>query len=454
MKLTFMGATGTVTGSKYLVEDGGRRLLVDCGLFQGRKDLRLRNWSALPVPPASVDAVVLTHAHLDHSGYIPLLVKNGFRGPVYCSEATFDLCKILLPDSGHIQEEDAESANRHGYSRHHPALPLYTEQDALKCLSRFRPAPFGRPHALGGEMSFTLHHAGHILGASFVELRAGDGTTVLFSGDIGRMEDPIMKPPARIEEADYLVMESTYGDRLHDRSDPAEDIGKLVCKTVARGGTVLIPAFAVGRAQSILYHLYTLKKKGGIPRDLPVYLDSPMAIDASDLLIKHPNDHRLPPGICADVCGVAQYTRTTGESRSLDAHPSMPKIIVSASGMATGGRILHHLKHYMGDRRNMIVLAGHQAEGTRGHRLARGERELKFHGRMWPAEAEVAVLGNMSAHADRDEILAWLRHFRNPPRTTFITHGEPAAAESLKRHIGKELGWDVTVPRYLQEEEF
>jgi metallo-beta-lactamase family protein len=454
MKLTFLGATGTVTGSKYLVEDSGMRFLVDCGLFQGRKDLRLRNWSSPPLRPGSIQSVVLTHAHLDHSGYIPLLVKEGFRGRIYCSEATFDLCKILLPDSGHIQEEDADSANRHGYSRHAPALPLYTEEDARRCLQYFRPVPFGHPARLGEDMTFALHRAGHILGAAMVELRGGDGTSVLFSGDLGRPQDPVMKPPALIQDADYLVVESTYGDRLHDKGDPAEDIGHIVRRTIARGGTVLIPAFAVGRAQYILYCLYRLKKEGAIPRDLPVYLDSPMAIDASDLLIGHLNDHRLPRGLCAEVCGVAQYTRSTEESKALDGKIAMPKIIISASGMATGGRILHHLRNYLGDRRHTVVLAGFQAEGTRGWRLARGEKEIKFHGRLWPVEAEIAMLDNMSAHADRGEIMSWLGHFTSPPRKTFVTHGEPAAAESLRRLIEDRLGWNALVPRYMQEEEF
>jgi metallo-beta-lactamase family protein len=453
MKLTFLGATETVTGSRYLVEDNAR-ILVDCGLFQGRKDLRLRNWAPLPVAPSSIHALVLTHAHLDHSGYIPLLVKNGFKGPIYCSHATADLCGILLPDSGHIQEEDAEAANRHGYSKHHPALPLYTEDDARKCLGNLHPVPYGRPHALSDDMSFTLHRAGHILGASCIELRGGDGTSVLFSGDLGRLNDPVMKPPAEMQEADYLLIESTYGDRLHDQTDPLKEIGEVIYRTVTRGGSVLIPAFAVGRAQAIVYYIYMLQKEGRIPQGVPVYLDSPMAINVSELLLKYPNDHRLSHEICLGMGRLAQYIRTPEESKGLDQNPAMPKIIISASGMATGGRVLHHLKHMAGDRRNTILLAGYQAEGTRGDRLARGEREIKIHGQMRAVEAEIVKMDSMSAHADSGEILTWLGHFRRPPKKTFITHGEVSSAEALRKKIETQLGWDAVVPAYMQKVEF
>lgn len=453
MKLTFLGATGTVTGSKYMVEDGARRILVDCGLFQGRKDLRLRNWAKLPVNPSSIDAVILTHAHLDHSGYLPLLVRDGFKGNILCSEGTSDLCRILLPDSGHIQEEDAEHANRHGYSKHHPALPLYTEQDALKSLEKFKSVPFAKPYIIDGDTYFTLHRAGHILGASFVRLVSDGGTSILFSGDMGRMNNPIMKPPTPMEGADYLVIESTYGDRLHSNSDCSEDIGRIVNETISHGGTVLIPAFAVGRAQEIMYYLYQLKIKGQLPANLPIYLDSPMAINASELLGKHMNDHRLSAQLCADVCNIAKYIHTPEESKSLDANLAVPKVIISASGMATGGRILHHLKHYAGDRRNTILLTGFQAEGTRGAQLEHGAKELKFHGRMYPINARVEKIDGMSAHADYSEMLSWLRHFTRPPKKVFITHGEPAAAQSLKLKIEEAFGWNVFIPEYLYAEE-
>ncbi len=449
MKVTFLGATETVTGSKYFLEHAGQNILIDCGLFQGHKALRLRNWEPPLVDPRKLDAILLTHAHLDHSGYIPRMVRNGFDGPIFCSEATFDLCKILLPDSGHIQEEDAERANRYGYTKHASALPLYTEEEARRCFGYFRPVSFGQPHALGGGLSFVLHRAGHILGASFIRISDGQ-TTILFSGDIGRLHNPVMKPPAKIQEADYLVLESTYGDRLHDKDDPAEDIGRIVRETIAKGGTVIMPAFAVGRAQEILYYLYTLKSEKRIP-DIPVYLDSPMAINATDLLHKHMDDHRLSPEECEDVCRVATYLHTAEDSRSLNSSV-MPKIIISASGMATGGRVLHHLKNYLGDARSTILFAGYQAPGTRGDRLVSGEKEIKIHGQMWAVRARIENLHNVSAHADYAEILTWLESFRSAPRKVFITHGEPVAAESLRRKIEEKFGWHAIVPAYAQSE--
>ncbi len=453
MKLTFLGATQTVTGSKYLLQDDGRRFLVDCGLFQGRKELRLRNWAELPVNPASVNALLLTHAHLDHSGYIPRLVRSGFRGPIYCSEATFDLCKILLPDSGHIQEEDAENANRHGFSKHHPALPLYTQKEAETCLKQFSPVEFGKTFDLGQGISFSLHRAGHILGASFIRVQAGDGMSILFSGDIGRLHNPLMKPPAKMHDADYLVVESTYGDRLHDKDDPTDDLGHIIRDTAARGGTVVIPAFAVGRTQEILYHLSVLKNEKKIP-DLPIYVDSPMAINVTELLHKHANDHRLSSDECADVCDTAIYTRAPEESKAINRSSPMPKVIISASGMATGGRVLHHLKQYIGDARNTILFAGYQAEGTRGDRLVRGETDIKIHGQLWPVRARIVNLANMSAHADSGEILSWLENFKPAPRRVFVTHGEHSSALALKDKIMKRFGWDAAVPEYMQTVEF
>lgn len=454
MKLTFLGATGTVTGSKYLLEDGGKKIMIDCGLFQGQKDLRLRNWENLPVNPRQIHALLLTHAHLDHSGYIPRLVKAGFRGPIFCSEATFDLCKILLPDSGHIQEEDAERANRYGYTKHKPALPLYTEVDARKTFELFKPLDFGKPHKLTEELSFTLHRAGHILGAAFIRISDGGGTSILFSGDLGRLNDPVMKPPAKIQDADYLVVESTYGDRLHDKSDPTDDIERIINKTASRGGSVIIPVFAVGRAQAMLYYIHKLKSENRIKRHIPVFLDSPMAINASDLLCKHTNDHRLPLALCADICSVAECTRTVEESKAIyNKNNNMPKVIISASGMATGGRVLHHLKHHLGDPRNTILLAGFQAAGTRGDRLARGEKEIKIHGQMWAVNAEIEKLDNMSAHADYQEILHWMENFNSPPRKVFVVHGELEAAQSMKEKIEKKFGWNVLVPEYLHKEE-
>lgn len=450
MKLTFLGATETVTGSKYLIEDGGYRVLVDCGLFQGTSDLRRRNWEKMPVEASKIDAVLLTHAHIDHSGYLPRLIQDGFRGPIYCSGATFDLCKILLPDSGYLQEEDAANANRYGYSKHAPAMPLYTEADAWAALEQFVPVAFGKHYALGdGELRFSLSRAGHILGSAFIRVE-DDSTSILFSGDIGRLHNPVMKPPAKIQNADYLVLESTYGDRLHNTDDPTEELGRIVRETAARGGTLLIPAFAVGRTQSILYHLYVLKSEKRIP-DLPVFLDSPMAIDATGLLKTHMNEHRLSPEECAAVCRVARYAQTREDSKAINQDTSnIPKIIVSASGMATGGRVLHHLKHYLGDARNTILLAGFQAAGTRGDRLLRGETELRIHGQDYPVLAKIAHLDTLSAHADYSEILSWLENFNTTPRQTFITHGEVNAAHALQGRIHEKFGWDAQVPVYMQ----
>lgn len=451
MKLTFLGATGTVTGSKYLIEDGRQKILIDCGLFQGLKELRLRNWDRLPIDPASIDAVVLTHAHIDHSGYLPLLVKNGFRGPVYASEATADLCKILLPDTAHIQEEDAERANRYSYSKHKPALPLYSRRDAHNALEQFKIVDFGKSYEIGEFLSFSLSRAGHILGAACVHVSDGQ-TKVVFSGDLGRPNDPIMPAPAQIQEADYLVLESTYGNRLHEKGDPMGRMAEIITRTAARGGIVLIPSFAVGRAQSMLYYIHELKKAGLIP-DLPVFLDSPMAIDATQIWQKYHAEHKLSSEQCSAVCHTAKYIHTPDESKALD-HLHMPCIIISASGMATGGRVLHHLKHYVGDPRNAVLFAGFQAAGTRGARLVHHEKEIKIHGQIFPVEAEIDVLNTLSAHADYEEILDWLRHFRKQPRTTFLTHGEPEAASALKFKIEERLGWQVEIPEYGQHRLF
>jgi len=447
-RLTFLGAVGTVTGSKYLVAAPGCRFLVDCGLFQGFKQLRLRNWAPLPVTPGSIDFVILTHAHIDHSGYLPLFVKNGFAGPVYATAATSDLCAILLPDSGHLQEKDAEYANRHGFSKHRPALPLYTQADAAAALERFRRLEFGETRDLGHGVTVRCRHAGHILGAAILEIELG-GRTLVFSGDLGRYGSPTMLDPEPVAEADYLLVESTYGDRRHDPVDPEVPLAEAVNRTARRGGTLLIPAFAVGRAQTLLYHLHNLKRTARIP-DLPIYLDSPMALDASQVGRSHPKDQRLSPQSYRAACETARYVRNVEESKALDADPH-PKIILSASGMATGGRVLHHLKRYAPDPRSIILFAGFQAGGTRGASLVGGSDSVKIHGAEIPVRAEVANLDMLSAHADADEILRWLGGFRRPPKTCFITHGEPPAADALRRRIGESLGWNCVVPDYRDE---
>jgi metallo-beta-lactamase family protein len=442
-RLSFWGAVGTVTGSRFLLRAGASRILVDCGLFQGFKQLRLRNWAPFPLSPASIQAVVLTHAHLDHSGAIPLLVKQGFRGQVLCTPPTRDLCEVLLTDSGSLQERDAEFANRHGFSKHHPALPLYTRADADAALPRFSPRPMGQAQRLPGGATLRFHPAGHILGAAMADIVLPDGRRLLFSGDLGRPGDPLMPDPERIEAADWLVVESTYGDRRHATEDPEEAIAEVIRRTASRGGTVVVPAFAVGRTQTLLWHLSRLKAARRIP-DLPIFLDSPMAQEASDIFTAHPGAHRLSHAEAKRAFAVARYVRDAAESRALD-NP-LPKVIVSAAGMATGGRVLHHLKVFAPDRRNTILMTGFQAGGTRGAAMLAGAGQVKIHGAYVPIRAEVRNLDMLSAHADADEIMAWLGGFRRPPVRTFVTHGEPAAADALRRRIAEDLGWDVHVP--------
>jgi metallo-beta-lactamase family protein len=449
-RLTFLGAVGTVTGSKYLLEIADRKYLIDCGLFQGLKQLRQRNWSALPVNPADIDAVLLTHAHIDHSGYLPLLVKNGFRGPILATAPTCDLCNILLPDSGHLQERDADFANRHGFSKHKPAKPLYTQQDAEDALKQFEPRAFDSTFNVAPNVSVRFLHAGHILGAAIIELTIA-GKKIIFSGDLGRPGSATMVDPAVIREADYVVVESTYGNRLHEKHDAEELIADVVNRTAKRGGTILIPAFAVGRAQSLLFHVDNLKRDGRIA-DLPVFLDSPMAIDASDIFCRYLKDHRLTAAQCYTSCGVAVYTRSVEESKALDANP-MPKIIISASGMATGGRILHHLKRYASDERNTVLFTGFQAAGTRGAAMTAGVQSVKIHGEQIPVRAEVKNLHMLSAHADADEILSWLRNLERAPSMTFVTHGEPDASEALRKRITEELNWPCSTPLYEERVE-
>jgi metallo-beta-lactamase family protein len=445
MRITFLGGVGTVTGSKYLMEWEGRSILVDCGLFQGFKQLRLRNWDPLPVDPAGVDAVVLTHAHIDHSGYLPLFARNGFAGPVFCTPATEALCGLLLPDSGYLQERDAEFANRYGFSKHHPALPLYTQADAEASLDRFEVLGYGSDRAIGPNASVRFSPAGHILGAALARI-TWNGTSALFSGDLGRPGDPMMPEPATMSEADYLVIESTYGDRKHDQRGPEDMLADIVSRTCGRGGTVLIPAFAVGRAQTILYHLHRLKQAGRIP-DVPVFLDSPMAINASEIFCTYARDHRLSAAQSREFCGVATYVRNVEDSKKLDRN-HVPMVLISASGMATGGRILHHLKVFAPDPRNTVLFAGFQAGGTRGAAMVAGASEVKIHGNYVPIRAEIDNLTMLSAHADADEIMAWLGKFETPPRQTFVAHGEPPAADALRHRIEEELGWPCRVPDY------
>jgi metallo-beta-lactamase family protein len=444
-RLTFLGAAGTVTGSKYLVEHGGLRVLTDCGLFQGSKPLRLMNWDRSPIDPRTLDAVLLTHAHLDHSGFLPRLVRDGFDGPVWCTHATQELCRLLLPDSGHIQEEDAEYANRKGFSKHHPALPLYTQQDAEVALKRFRTVKFDADLALGHGAAARFSHAGHILGASSVRLSI-DGHAILFSGDLGRYDDLLMRDPADAPAADTLVIESTYGDRLHPDDDPGDELAAVISRTVARGGSVLIPAFAVGRAQLLLHVLAQLKARRAIP-DVPVFLNSPMAVDTTELYRRFARGHRLDDAQLRAMAGVATMVRDVEASKAL-VRSSYPSVIVSASGMATGGRVLHHLKALAPDPRNAIVLVGYQAAGTRGADLQAGRRTLRIHGADHPVRAEVVTVTGLSAHGDADDLLRWVRTMPRPPRRAYVVHGEPPAAQALATRLREVLGCSVEVPAH------
>jgi metallo-beta-lactamase family protein len=450
MKVGFYGAVGTVTGSKFLVESGGARVLVDCGLFQGLKQLRLRNWSRPPVDPARVDAILLSHAHIDHSGYLPAFVKAGFSGPVYCTPPTKALCSILLPDSGRLQEEDAAYANRKKFSKHEPALPLYTEREAEAALARLRPVRFDEEIALG-PLRARFRPAGHILGAASVALR-GDTGTALFSGDLGRSDDLLMFPPQPPGEVDWIVMESTYGDRSHGDQDPVEVIAAVLRRTVERGGTLLIPSFAVGRAQVLLLCLQRIFAKGLAPR-VPVFVNSPMATDVSALYEQYHDYHRLSAAEAASMCDVAEFVQSVEASKELVARRD-PVVVISASGMATGGRVLHHLRALAPDPRHTILLPGFQAVGTRGADLAAGATALKMHGEWVPVRAEVVEISLLSAHADREDLLAWLGAAPRRPREVVLVHGEPAAADALRRKIKAEFRREPQVPEYKDVLEF
>jgi metallo-beta-lactamase family protein len=445
VELTFLGATGTVTGSRYLIEHESQRLLIDCGLFQGYKQLRLKNWAPPPFDSRTIKAVLLTHAHLDHSGYLPLLVKQGFRGAIHCTRATFELCKILLPDSGFLQEEQARFDNRHGFSKHKPALPLYTEQDAEACLRYFDIQRVDHPFEPVRGLAAKFRSAGHLLGGASVRLES-DTTSIVFSGDVGRDNDPLMKAPEPFESADYLVLESTYGDRSHPEIDMEDELARSLVPACARQATIVVPAFAVGRAQLLLLLIARLKAKRTIP-DVPVYLDSPMAIDASELYRSFGSEHRLSTDECRAMFQSVRFVHSAEESQAVASNLGA-KIIVSASGMATGGRVVHHLKRWAPDPNALILLTGFQAGGTRGASLAAGARNLRIHGADVPVNAEVVQINSMSAHADARELIAWIASSPKSPKKVFLTHGEPQACDALRQRIERELQWSVTVPEY------
>jgi metallo-beta-lactamase family protein len=446
LQITFLGGTGTVTGSKYWVRYGKHSVLVDCGLFQGYKQLRLRNWSPLPLVPEALDGVILTHAHLDHSGHLPLLVNEGFRGPIHATPGTRDLCALLLPDSGHLQEEDAEFLNRHGLTKHEPALPLYTREDALQTLPLIKPHAYHQTFEVAPGWKATFSPAGHILGASSVLLEVA-GKRILFSGDLGRPDDLMMRAPAPPPSADVVLVESTYGNRRHPPDTLLAELAPALRRVAARGGVAVLPVFAVGRAQAILHAIDVLKRRGDLPSSLPVFLDSPMAVHTTELMHKHMDEHKLNADEIQCLTRCATMVVSVDESKAM-AKRHGPMVILSASGMATGGRVLHHLALYAGHHRNMIILTGHQAPGTRGARLANGEKTLRIHGQDVPIHAEVVQLEAASAHADGDELLQWLKAMPTPPRQVYVTHGDPESSDTLRARIEHELHWRAMVPEH------
>ena len=452
-KITFLGAAGTVTGSKYLVEAEGKRLLVDCGLFEGSKPLKQRNWDRLAVDPATIDWVLLTHAHIDHTGYLPRLVRNGFRGPIYANAATRELCELLLPDSAHLQEEDARYAAKHQYSSHKPPLPLYTVAESQAALSKFSVIPASGSFTLSPQFSVRPHGAGHILGATWLELTItenGKQILVVFSGDLGRYNQPILKDPEPPTRADYVLCESTYGDRDHPDTSVTDELAEIVNSTAKRGGAIVIPAFAVDRTQILMYYLRELEEQNRIPR-LPVYIDSPMAINTTEIYTRHRQDPSLKPQSSLDPLNIREVhcTRSVEDSKKINNVVS-PCIILSASGMITGGRVLHHLVRRLPDSRSTVLIVGYQAEGTGGRALLDGAKYLRIFGDEVPVRARIAELQQLSAHAGKSELLQWLSGFQSPPRQTFLVHGEPPALQSLSGAIKDRFHWPVTIPEYEQ----
>jgi metallo-beta-lactamase family protein len=445
MFLSFFGAAGTVTGSKYMLRIDDRNILVDCGLFQGLKNLRQRNWEEPPFDIKTIEAIVLTHAHIDHSGYLPVLMKRGYKGPIYCTEATAALCGIMLPDSGHLQEEEARYVERKHLTRHQPPLPLYTREDAEQTLHLLQPTPFDTDIDLGGGVTFRYTRAGHILGSAWVAFMQ-NGFRVVFSGDVGRLNDPVMNPPVPIPHADILICESTYGDRLHSTDDPSAELAEVIKRTVKRGGTLVIPAFAVGRTQALLHLISDLKKANAIPT-VPVYLNSPMGIDATEIYAAHAGEHKLDQKAVREMFAVAEFIRSEEASRALNTNEG-PAIILAGSGMATGGRVVHHLRTLLPDPKNTVLLAGFQAPGTRGEALQHHVPDLKIFGDYVPVRAEVVELDSMSAHADYMELITWLQSLKVKPKRVFLTHGEPAAADAFRKQLERHFGWRPEIPEY------
>lgn len=443
--LRFLGAAETVTGSKYLVESDGMKVLIDCGLFQGFKNLRLRNWEPFPVPPESIDVILITHAHLDHSGYVPAIVKSGFKGKILMTAGTFELCKILWADSAKIFEEDTERANRKGYTKHNPAKTLFGLEDVERALSRVQVVEFNKEIQLKNNVTAKFIHAGHILGASQILLTVGS-KTIHFTGDLGRQRDPLIMSPQDFPGADILVCESTYGDSLHSMEDPEDQLQEILSKVIDRGGTAVIPAFAVGRTQSLMLHIWRLIQKGRIP-NVPVYLNSPMATSVSSLYHQHQEEHRIDASEFEQMYKSVRIVRDVEQSEALNENQE-PKIIIAASGMMTGGRILHHVAKFGTSSKNAILFSGYQAGGTRGRLLLEGAKSIRIFKKDVPIHAEIYSLDSLSAHMDSSEILNWLKTSTKIPSITYLTHGEPAAADRLRFLISDQLGWQVKVATY------
>jgi len=456
VKLKFLGGAKTVTGSRYLLEIDHEKILVDCGMFQGLKEFRLRNWDKFPVEPTKISAVILTHAHIDHTGYLPKLVKEGFSGPIYCTFPTLELTKILLMDSAKLQEEEADFAQRKGYSKHEKPQPLYDRKDAEKVFPLLQPVEMETEEQFNEQVSFSFFNAGHILGAAMLRVKIkGDQQEkkIVFSGDLGRYHDPILYPPARIPYADILLMESTYGNRKQSNLKPEEELGRAIRETYRNGGVSVIPAFAVGRTQMILYYLHILQQKGKIP-DIPIYVDSPMAINVTKLYKDFSSYHKLNPSLEEDGSNPflnknLHYYQSQEASMSLNDLRG-DAIILSASGMATGGRVLHHLYHRLPNEQDSIIFVGYQAEGTRGRRLLEGEKTVRMYGIDVPVKAKTFYIEGLSAHADQDELVEWAEGFASRPKMVFLIHGEKEASEGLAKRLQEELDWNPIIPEYLE----
>lgn len=447
----FYGADETVTGSRHLLILNGHQVLVDCGLFQGSKELRQRNWAQFPIDPSKIEAVVITHAHLDHIGYLPRLVKLGYRGPIYATHATVELARISLPDSGRIQEEDARHHNKHG-TEHKPALPLYTEDDAYACMKHFQPVPYHQFHPLPGGGQWRFLYAGHILGSAFAETYFENGERILMSGDLGRYNTPIIRDPETVENAEYLVIESTYGDRLHSTEDPMLKIESVVKQAVEQGGSILVPSFSIGRTQELLYYFSMLQKEQRIPR-IPIFVDSPMATSTTHLYERELEEHdeEMQAAIKAQIdllepAGLT-FVRDVEQSKALNSQQG-PMVIIAGSGMANGGRIVHHLMHRLPNPATTVLFTGYQAEGTLGRRLIEGADEVQIYGNQVRVAASIQKANALSAHADQGEILRWLHGFKSPPKRTFIVHGEPPAQQALQAKIKEQLGWETLIPQF------